>query len=100
MLSCLLVVLFIEPAQQLFEHRSHAVIGKGWQDEAVGVFLVLVGQIDARVGDALYYRQQPVIICQLAHLGVILEVLQHVAHIIAIAVQIFDEVVVQQVVVV
>ena len=100
MFTCLLVVLFVELTQEFFEHRTHAVIRQCRQYQAIGVALVLICQIDAGVGNAFYHRQQAVVVCQLTGLGVVLKVFQHVAHVLAIAVQILHEVVIEQVIVV
>ena len=95
-----LVVLLVEATQQLLKHGAHANVGHGGQHDAIGVFHLLVRQVDARVGDFLDDGQESVVVGQFARLVVILEVLQNIAHILAEAVKVFDEIVVKDVVVV
>ena len=99
-LARLLVVLLVEAAQQFLKYRAHVDVGQGGQRETVGVARLLVGEVDVRVGDFLNHREQAVVVGELAGFGVILKIPQHVAHILAVAVEVFDEVVVEQVVVV
>lgn len=61
---------------------------------------MLVGEVDATVGNALNDGKEAVVVGKLACLVEVFEVLQHVAHILAVAVEILHKVVVEQVVIV
>ena len=98
--SRLLIVFFIKPAKKLLEHSAHAMIGKRWQYQPVGVFLVLISEVDSWICHTLDDREQAIIISQLTGFVVIIEVFQHVAHILAIAIQILREVIVEQIIII
>ena len=92
--SRLLIVFFIKPAKKLFEHSTHAMIGESWEHQSVGVFLVFISEVDSWVCYSFDNREQAIIISQLTGFIVIIEVLQHIAHILAITVQILCKVIV------
>ena len=96
----LFVILLVEAAQQLLKNGAHADVGHSGKDDAIGVFSFFVGKVDARVGNLLNDGQQAVVVSQLAGFIVVFEVLQHIAHILTEAVEVFDKVVVKDVVVV
>ena len=50
-LTCLLVVLLVEAAQQFLEDCAHVDVAHCRERQAVGVFDGLVGEVDKRVGD-------------------------------------------------
>ena len=76
------------------------MIGKSWEHQSVGVFLVFISEVDSWVCYSFDNREQAIIISQLTGFIVIIEVLQHIAHILAIAIQILCEVVVEQIVII
>ena len=95
MFSCLLVVLLIKSTEKFLEESSHLVIGDRRQWKSVGVIGGPVGEVDVRVGDALDDREQTLVVGKFLRLVVVVEVLQHVFHIIAESVEIFHKVVIQ-----
>ena len=98
--SRFLVVFFIETAEEFLEDGAHADVGEGGYLQAVRALDIFIGEIDAGVGDALDDGQQAVVIGQFLGLGEIIEVFQNVPDILAVAVEIFGKIVVQEIVVV
>ena len=100
MLSCLLVVLFVESTEKFLEECSHLVVGYWRKRQTVWVVGRAVGEVDVRVGDALDDGQETLVVSKFLCLVVVVEVLQHVFHIIAESVEIFHKVVIQDVLIV
>ena len=94
------VILFVELAEKFFENCTHADIGQCRQSKAVGIRCFLVGQVDASVGYALNDGEQSIVVGQFPRLAVILKIFEHIANVVAVAVQIFDKVIVKDIVVV
>ena len=98
--SRFLVVFFVETAEEFLEDGAHANVGEGGYLQAIGALDIFIGEIDAGVGDALDDGQQAVVIGQFLGLGEIIEVFQNVPDILAVTIEVFCEVIVQEVVVV
>ena len=99
-LTSLLVVLLIESAQEFLEHRSHVHIVERWEWQAVRVILWLIGEVDAWVGDTFDDGKQTVVVGKFASLVIIVEVIQYILHVVAVAAHVFNEVLIEDVVVV
>ena len=98
--SRLLVVLFIEAAEEFLEDGAHADIGKSRYPEAIGVEGVFIGKVDAGICDALDNGQKAVVVGQLLGFVVVVKVPEHVADVLTVAVEVFYEVIVEEVVIV
>ena len=98
--SRFLVVFFIETPEKFFEDGAHPDIGKGGYLQTVGTDDFFIREIDAGIGDTFYDGKKAVVIGQLAGLGVVVEVLQNVTDILAVAIEVFGKIVVQEVVIV
>ena len=99
-LARLLIVLLVETTKQLLKHRSHPNIGHGRKHNTIGIFHLLVRQIDTRIRNLFNNGQKSIVIRQFTRFAVVLEVFQHIAHILTEAVEIFYKIVIKDIVIV
>ncbi|MDT4886030.1 hypothetical protein FQZ97_1223360 [compost metagenome] len=96
MLACLFVIFFVEAADQLLEHRAHAVVvQRGQLDAAVGIFHWQRREIDLRVEEVIDQVAKDVGIHQLLDLVAEVELGEDFLHVRREAVQVRNEVIAQ-----